>query len=50
MDCMPLAKLAVLFKLNTVWVVLLVFHSVVVTLLAICTCQGYLYPHFSHLT
>ncbi len=46
MNCVLLAKSAVLVHLESVGIVFLVLHSVVISLLALCACHCDLYAHF----
>ena len=45
MNRMLLAELAVLLKLDTIGIVLLILHVVIITLLAFGTSQGYFISH-----
>ena len=45
MKCVLVAERAVFLEFQTLGIVLLVLHSVVVSLLAFCAGHGYLYSH-----
>lgn len=45
MCCVLAAEAAILVKLDTIWVVFFVFHSIVISLLAFATSQSNLYAH-----